>query len=404
MNKNTIPEDFDYKIYLKLNPDLIENSINTKELAIFHYLNFGIKEQRLYKIPKLIHENIDIQFDDVFYLNEYPDVESYYKDVPYISQKEKLFHHYVNYGKHEGRFKNKMEQDLSFVHNSFNISEYIKLNELVCPTNQLDCICLLTTQEEIKNQQYKKFINHLIKNTKQCNKTKNIDFKIIVNNLTSKKLNINNLTKIFRNVDIINLNLDTEDDIYFNKLPQHMSLPKYGLKSGPNITFFKTIPLCKSYNTTLLLETDCLLSENWLIKLYNYTNNVNGFLVSGAWYDGCVFAKSGSTMLTHINGGTALYATNHKVLQKLILVLSIFLQYQIEYNMPGLAYDYALKILIDNNLNNINNSYEDREIWKFINRNYLPCKAILNCSTGMDKNLDTRLLSTKYNYAILHKK
>ena len=41
-----IPSDFDYKIYSKLNPDL---NILTEKEAIFHYLNFGLKENRLYK-------------------------------------------------------------------------------------------------------------------------------------------------------------------------------------------------------------------------------------------------------------------------------------------------------------------------------------------------------------------
>ena len=403
MNKQYIlPNDFNYQDYLNLNPDLVEYGIYSKELAISHYLFYGIKEQRLYKKPQLVAD-IDTEFDYIFYLSEYPDVASYCKDIPHIDQKEKLFHHYINYGKYEGRFKNKIEQDSSITKIDFNIDKYIQSQNLVCPMNNLECICLLTTEKEITNNHYGRFIKHLIQSTKSSNITKNIDFKIILNK-NVKKINTFNLNRIFHNIEIIDLELAENDDIYLTSLPKGLTLPKYGLKSGPNLAFFKTIELCSSYNTTLMLETDCILGEDWLQRLYNYTRHSNGFLVSGATYDGSVFAKAGSTMLNHINGGTALYATGHLVLQGLVSVLSIFLQNQIKNTMPGLAYDYALKILIDNNLNNISISSEKRSIWKFINRNYLPCKHIINCSTPPDKTLDTSLLYKQYNYAILHKK
>lgn len=402
MQEYSIPDDFNYENYLNLNPDLLKYGINTKTLAILHYLTYGIKEKRLYKKPQLI-KNIDAEFDYVFYLSEYPDTASYCKHIPHITQQEKLFHHYSNYGKHEGRFKNKIEQDLSVVRIDFDISQYINYQDLVYPNNNLECICLLTTTKEINNNDYDRFIEHLIKNTKSSIITKNIDFKIIVNK-SIQKINTTYLSKIFRSVKIINLELDDNEDIYLKSLPEGHQLPKYGLKSGPNISFFQTIKLCTKYNSTLMLETDCMLGKDWLSRLYNYTKYSNGFLVSGATYDGSVFAKAGSTMLSHINGGTALYATGHNVLQQLIIVLSIFLQNQIKKNMIGLAYDYALKILIDNNLNNINISSEDRAIWKFINRNYLPCKHIINCSTPNDKTLDPNILNQQYNYAILHKK
>jgi hypothetical protein len=109
-------------------------------------------------------------------------------------------------------------------------------------------------------------------------------------------------------------------------------------------------------------------------------------------------------MMNHINGGTALYATGHPALQNLIEMFSVFLVKQIANNMPGLAYDYALKLLIDHNLNNNYNNEEEYLIWQFINRNYLPTKLIVNYSTPIDSKIDNQEIQKKHNYAILHKK
>jgi len=56
---------------------------------------------------------IDLDFDENFYQNEYPDLLGYYlpwaKDNGF-SEKQRLFHHYYLYGKKEGRFANLKEK------------------------------------------------------------------------------------------------------------------------------------------------------------------------------------------------------------------------------------------------------------------------------------------------------
>jgi hypothetical protein len=61
--------------------------------------------------------DIDLDFDEHFYQNEYPDLSGYYlpwaKDNGF-SERQRLFHHYYLYGKKEGRFsslKDKIAQD-----------------------------------------------------------------------------------------------------------------------------------------------------------------------------------------------------------------------------------------------------------------------------------------------------
>lgn len=387
--KSLLPKDFDYKVYLELNPDLIKENVKTEELALQHYLSFGMNEKRRYK--KIIE--IDEDFDENFYLDEYPDVENYHSHI-HIPLKERLFHHYHNFGREEGRSKNKKEKNGIFYKES--ILEKINEKKLINPKNVLECICLLTTSKEIKNHNYNKFIDQL---TKTKNYSKKIDFKIIVNNFCKPETE---KIESFFNIEIINLKLKPDEDIYKTSIDGKM--PKYGLKSGPNLSFFKAIDICKKYNTTLMLETDCILAEDWFERIDNYVNNSNGFLVSGAVYDGNVLSNSGSLLCTHINGGSALYATGNEILQKLIESLKIFMEIQIKNKMRGLAYDCALKMMIDQNLNNMKSSLKTKETWKFVNRNYVSNKLIFNYCLPQDSSVDTNEIKTKYNYAILHKK
>lgn len=434
-NRYLLPKNFDYQAYLDFNQDLSTAGIDDEIKAIHHFLLFGKDENRLFcrqpiknnqheikpkniQIPQIIiskpqnnqpssvltKTNKYPDFDPIFYLSEYPDTASYYENAKYLPQKEKLLHHYINFGKQEGRFKNKYDQDKSFIDINKQISDIINLQDLKCPTNILECVCLLTTNKEIDGPQYQKFIDRLIANTNKNKITKQIDFKIITNKKLRNKLDLSKLQNIFANVELINLDLPSKDDVYISHLLPNQELPKYGLKSGPNISFFNTIKKMHNYNTILMLETDCFLRDDWINNIYNYVKYANGFLISGATYDGKVVTKAGSVMMNHINGGTALYAAGNELLQKTIDLLFIFLQHQIAHDMPGLAYDYAFKLMIDNNINNSYYKIEDREIWQFINRNYLPCKLIVNCSTPIDKDLDKNELMIKYNYSILHQK
>lgn len=401
INSN-IPLDFDWKIYLSLNSDLEKAGISDELSAKYHYLIYGKNENRIYKRKKLI--NIDIDFDYRFYLNEYPDVKSYYGSEPHIPIEERLFHHYFHYGKAEGRFKNLYEYNRCFD----DITELSDITysdiELSNPANILQGIYLLTTHKEITNNRYQKFIQHLVAKTQRTDISKTIDLNIVLNH-THKTLSIGNTNHIFKSVNIIDLKLDPQEDVYLSTMPNHGQLPKYGLKSGPNITFFKTLQDASSkYNTILLLETDCILSDSWLINIYNYIRYTNGFLISGAIYDGNVFMKAGSPMLTHINGGTAIYASYHPALQHFVSILEKFLLYQVNNNLPGLAYDYAAKLLIDHQINHMQDTSTYNNFWKFINRNYLCNKLIGNCCTGMDANIDIDDINRRYKFSVLHKK
>jgi hypothetical protein len=280
-----------------------------------------------------------------------------------------------------------------------SLIDSLNLDEIKSEPNKLECVCINFISKE-KNQ-YEIFLNQL-KNKTNKNLSKDLSFIIITNNFVPEE-NID-LKEMFKEVKIYNLNLTEHEDLYIPfKIEKRYieenkdNIPAYGIKSGPNLMFFKSMELSKEYDTTLLLETDCILSNDWLEKIKNYVENSNEFWISGALYDGEQFSTD-PTMLTHING-VALYATGKKNFQ---IFMQHFEQDFLESvkQTPNLAYDWAFRCFINENIKN----KKDHFFWKFINRNYVANKFIFNFSLSFDENFDENKIMNLYNYAILHKK
>ena len=88
MSNNVIPQDFNWKTYIKLNDDL--HLLTNKKDAIKHYLNYGIQEKRQYRI------NIPVDFDWKQYIKLNPDLSE-------ITNKPDAMNHYINFGFYENR-------------------------------------------------------------------------------------------------------------------------------------------------------------------------------------------------------------------------------------------------------------------------------------------------------------
>ena len=88
MSNNVIPQDFNWKTYIKLNDDL--HLLTNKKDAIKHYLNYGIQEKRQYRI------NIPVDFDWKQYIKLNPDLSE-------ITNKTDAMNHYINFGFYENR-------------------------------------------------------------------------------------------------------------------------------------------------------------------------------------------------------------------------------------------------------------------------------------------------------------
>lgn len=264
--------------------------------------------------------------------------------------------------------------------------------------NKLECICLNTNSKEEKK--YNLFVEKLMKNTNK-KLSENLDFIIVTNN-SKFAPQIKQLRNVFKEVKIINLKLNNHQDLYVpieqeETFLKNKKTPEYGTKSGPNLLFFNSMKFLKNYNTTLLLETDCIFSHDWLEKINNYVNYSNGFLISGSVYDGGVYSDE-DLMLTHING-VALYATGNCLFHSIMEHYEVYLLEYIK-ETPNLAYDYGFKMFLKENLQ----KKENHNFWKFINRNYVTNKYIYNYSLRQDKEFSEKELMKIYNYAILHKK
>jgi hypothetical protein len=98
---STIPDNFNWKMYLFLNSDLNQNC--NEEEANNHYINYGIMEQRKYKID-------DFDWKTYLLLNQ---------DLDQKTMENEAFDHFVNYGMYENR---KYQID------THETKEYLELN------------------------------------------------------------------------------------------------------------------------------------------------------------------------------------------------------------------------------------------------------------------------------------
>ena len=111
-NNKLLYNDFDWEFYVFLYNDL--KDINNKKYAFIHYINYGINENRIYN--KLLYDN----FDWEFYIFLYNDLKD-------INNKKDAFIHYINHGINENRVFDKILYETFdwefyiFIYNDLNI-------------------------------------------------------------------------------------------------------------------------------------------------------------------------------------------------------------------------------------------------------------------------------------------
>lgn len=119
-------------------------------------------------------------------------------------------------------------------------------------------------------------------------------------------------------------------EIAYNTLPIFIK-PSIGLKSGPNLQFFKSLELCSNDGYTLLNEVDMIPIIPFWQEACNSAIDANpDSLIIGSRYKG--LSTLGKDISSHINGN-ALYATHDKYFREIVL--------------PRLQQDLSLYSLID---------------------------------------------------------
>lgn len=202
--KTDLPKDFNWKTYLKMNPDLDQKN---KKNAIEHYLKYGIFENRMYKI----NENIipkDFNWKEYIKIND---------DLKDINNEIEALNHYIKYGINEKRqYK---------IHASNNITNTID--------NSIN-YDFINDNEILYTKQFFKQNENFLKYTLNINILKTIssfvlivDFNnggggttIFLNRIVSKYKNYNTFLILRFNGEKYNLNLNEEYiiDIELNNL------------------------------------------------------------------------------------------------------------------------------------------------------------------------------------------
>jgi hypothetical protein len=242
----------------------------------------------------------------------------------------------------------------------------------------LECIALIITSNEIDSGRFQTFMKQF-ENIKKCG----ISFLIFTNKFTHKtqtlvfRQEVYYYTRAFNSVEIICLNIPSEDDIYMRKdqfAKTKQAMPKFGLCSGPNTSFFCALDYCKKFDTTLLLETDCIITLDAIDSFINYAQYAGDFLVAGAKYDGKFF--SGNILdikHTHLNG-VALYKTGNSEFQNLLNNVENWIIQNVP-KQPSLPYDTAITLFILEEISSGNSEY-----YRSVFRRLVPTTLILNYS------------------------
>jgi hypothetical protein len=269
-------------------------------------------------------------------------------------------------------------------------------NEVI---NNLEAIIILTTNNEINNG----LLTRLLDNISNVTSSTNIDLNIFTNNSNHIPVSFEKVNNLFKNVNLININISPEYDIYLKKVEYGDKIPPYGATSGPNILFLKAMDYCKKYNTVLVLETDCKVFPEWFEKSTNYVNS-EYFLISGSTYDGlATIPNHDISMHMHVNG-VAFYKTGSSAFHYVMTMLDKYIIYLVSNGDKACAYDFCITYMIFSYLAGCDNAKE-LKFWRFAFRYIFKTSLIVNVSPVSDKVInESELLDIHKNCVVLHKK
>lgn len=360
-----------------------ENFFMNKD-SIYEYFDFDLGKgncDRLFK--KFLNvKNIKVH-------NLYPEINAIHIDYRKNKQRE---YYDLNFNKRKDIIK--------------NISNYLTETELIAYTNNLECINLMVTSNEIDDGQYADFLSKLETSMLDENNAKiakTINFRLTRNNTHKENIDLTYLKQKFKSVDI--LYVDIPDEYNHYNLSNSNKNIMYGNQSGPLYSFFSVFKkrILEQFNTSLFLECDVIFCKDWLYNLYNYCKFSGPFLISGSNYNGHSYMGFHDINSYHINGGVCLYATGSNLLSKYMEYcfdsVPVYVK-NISINMP---YDYIIYYILTDNYNY---DLKNRNIMKFLKKNFITNNLIVNYCNNIPQDIEVTAqeIIKKYNPAIIHKK
>ena len=105
----------------------------------------------------------------------------------------------------------------------------------------------------------------------------------------------------------------------------------------------------------------------------------------------------------HMNGGICLYATSSDILNKYMDYCFDSVPLYVKHISKNMPYDYTIYYVLENNYDY---DLTNREIFKFLKKNFIPNTIICNYANNMpeDINISIENVIAKHNPCIIHKK
>ncbi|MDV7391896.1 hypothetical protein RZS08_11100, partial [Arthrospira platensis SPKY1] len=158
-----------------------------------------------------------------------------------------------------------------------------------------------------------------------------------------------------KNIKFLACNLEDFEAIYIRDIPKDistMTVPSHGLKTGPNLQFFRSLQQLlnseEKYTAVLLQEVDTIPLKNFWVDLINQDiQSLTDSLLIGSTYSGVSQLKP--EQINHLNGN-AVYCLGNPLFER-FLHLWEHLVLEVSKKAPWKAYDtsteWAIQYLKD---------------------------------------------------------
>ncbi|MGF1492704.1 MAG: exostosin family protein [Microcoleaceae cyanobacterium] len=154
-----------------------------------------------------------------------------------------------------------------------------------------------------------------------------------------------------KEVKFISCRLAEKESVYIRKIPKEISkmeIHPYGLKSGPNLQFFRSLQELMAseseYTSVLLQEVDTIpLKVHWIDSINKEIAGLNNALLIGTNYSGA--SRLNSEQVNHINGN-AIYCLGNPAFKNFLFLWEI-LVVEVCKKAPWNAYDTATEWAIE---------------------------------------------------------
>lgn len=384
---------------IELAKQYLSKSIALHPSAAWPYLLLSSITENNDEAIELIKQTKNIELTEWYYISL---IEKYKTEIE-ILKKDLIKKYNISNLKNDGA--------IIYLRQLFGFKDFVlpmdqlSISNLGSILNKWECIALLCTGQEYRNGTYQKFINNIY-DTVDINISKNIHFKLIIKNKHIIYYNLpNKFNQLFASAEVVSIDIPEDKDIYIGKSSDDYDLKiikEYGSKYGPNFIFFQTMKKLSMYNTSLLLECDCLLFSNWMKRIDNYISS-QSLLISGSQSDTPNDEKFLHIRNRHINGGTAIYATGFDIFQNFITLCENLWLLYIKHHSVDLPYDYILLLIIEDYFNHSTNR-NDKIVWSYIKKHYIYTTLVCNWSDTTPRDYDPLAIRDRFNPAILHQK